>query len=329
MPIDIGRRQAIVVLGGTAFAWPLTARAQQSVPVVGYLHAGTSEANHHLPVALGQGLSEIGYIEGKNVAIEYRWADNQYDRLPALAADLVRRQVAVIATGTPSAAIAAKNATTTIPIVFGVGSDPTKSGLVDSLNRPGHNITGATFFSNLLDAKRLELLHQLVPDAHVIAVLSNLKNPNAEREIHDTQEAARSLGLDLVFGEASTEREIDDAVASLASRHPAALLVTGDAFLNGQGSQIAKLAIQNGLPTSFSFREQAVAGALMSYGASITDTVRQVGNYVGRILKGEKPADLPVQQPTKFELVINMRTARALGLAIPNSMQLLADEVIE
>jgi putative ABC transport system substrate-binding protein len=329
MPIDIGRRQAIVVLGGTAFAWPLTARAQQSVPVVGYLHAGTSEANHNLVAALGQGLSQIGYIEGKNVAIEYRWADNQYDRLPALAADLVRRQVAVIATGTPSAAIAAKKATTVIPIVFGIGGDPVVLGLVASLNRPAHNITGATFFSNLLDAKRLELLYQLVSGAHLIAVLVNPKNANAEREIHDTQEAARSLGLDLAFGQASTEREIDVAVPSLASRHPAALIVASDAFLNAQGNQIAKLAIQNGLPTSFSFREQAVTGGLISYGASITDTVRQVGNYVGRILKGEKPGDLPVQQPTKFEFVINMKTARALGLAIPNSMQLLADEVIE
>jgi putative ABC transport system substrate-binding protein len=280
-------------------------------------------------MAFAQGMSQTGYVEGRNVAVEYRWANGQYDQLPAIAAELVRRQVAVIGVVSPVGALAAKQATTSIPIVFALGSDPVKDGLVASLNRPGGNITGATFFANLLDSKRLGLLHQFVPDANVIAALLNPKNANFELEKNETQEAARTLGLELVLLQASTEREIDDSFMTLTQQHAATLFVAGDAFLGGHAEQIAKLAVRNGIPTSFGLREQAAAGGLMSYGASITEAVRQAGNYVGRILKGEKPADLPVQQPTKFEFVINLKTAKALGLTIPQSMLLLADEVIE
>jgi putative ABC transport system substrate-binding protein len=325
------RREFITLLGGgAAAAWPLAARAQQpAMPMVGFLNPGSSEATRYQVTAFVQGMSQTGYVEGRNVSIEYRWANNEYDQLPALAADLVRRQVAAIAVVAPVGALAAKQATRSIPVVFAVGSDPVKDGLVGSLNRPGGNITGATFFANLLDSKRLGLLHQFVPDANVIAALLNPKNANFELEKNETQEAARTLGLELVLLQASTEREIDDSFMTLTQQHAATLFVAGDAFLGGHAEQIAKLAVRNGIPTSFGLREQAAAGGLMSYGASITEAVRQAGNYVGRILKGEKPADLPVQQPTKFEFVINLKTAKALGLTIPQSMLLLADEVIE
>jgi putative ABC transport system substrate-binding protein len=325
------RREFITLLGGAAAAaWPLAARAQQpAMPMVGFLNPGSSEATRYQVTAFVQGMSQTGYVEGRNVSIEYRWANNEYDQLPALAADLVRRQVAAIAVVAPVGALAAKQATRSIPVVFAVGSDPVKDGLVGSLNRPGGNITGATFFANLLDSKRLGLLHQFVPDANVIAALLNPKNANFELEKNETQEAARTLGLELVLLQASTEREIDDSFMTLTQQHAATLFVAGDAFLGGHAEQIAKLAVRDGIPTSFGLREQAAAGGLMSYGASITEAVRQAGNYVGRILKGEKPADLPVQQPTKFEFVINLKTAKALGLTIPQSMLLLADEVIE
>ena len=247
----------------------------------------------------------------KNVIIEYRWANAQYDQLPALAADLVRHQVIVIAADTPVAAIAAKQATTSIPIVFGLGSDPVRDGLVASLSRPGGNITGATFFSNLLSAKRLDLFHRLVPNAAVIAVLLNPKNANVELERTQTEEAARALGLQLVLLQATNEREIDEAVASLIQQSAAALLVSGDVLFYGRRAQIAELALRDKIPTSCPFRDQAAAGCLMSYGANPSETQRQAGSYVGRILKGEKPADLPVQQPTKFELVINLKTRSA------------------
>jgi putative tryptophan/tyrosine transport system substrate-binding protein len=326
---QLKRRQFITLLGGAA-VWPLAARAQHSAkPVVGFLHAASLEANRNPVEAFVRSLSQTGYAEGKNVAIEYHWANGQYDRLPALAAELVRRQVSVIAAGTPVAALAAQKATTSIPVVFGLGSDPVKDGLVANLARPGGNITGATFFSNLLDAKRLSLLHQLAPDAKVIAVLLNPKNANAELEKQDTQEAARTLGLELVVVQASTEREIDDSVGSLSQQHARALLVAGDAFLNGRADQIAKLAVRYALPTCFTLHQSAAAGGLMSYGADITDTWRQVGKYVGRILKGEKPGDLPVQQPTKFEFIVNLTTAKALGLTIPASLLSLADELID
>ncbi len=321
------RRRSLVVVIATVAAWPLAARAQQSaIPVVGYLSGSSLAAT---TAAFKQGLSETGYIEGKSVAIEYRWANGQYDQLPALAADLVHRQVAVIATVTPVAALAAKEATTSIPIVFTTGSDPIKDGIVSSLNRPGGNITGATFFSNLLGAKRLELLHQLVPKANIIAVLLNPKNLNFELEKKETQDAARTLGLRVVFLQASTEHEIDESFANLTQQQVGAVLASGDVLFSSRREQIAELALRNAIPTCFAGRLQTMAGGLMSYGARNTDSFRQAGNYVGRILKGEKPGDLPVLEPSKFEFVINLKTAKALGLTVPPSILLLADEVIE
>ena len=322
------RREFITLLGGAAATWPLAARAQQPMPVIGYLD-GTGAAAPENMAAIRQGLSEAGYVEGRNVAIEFRSAEGHYGRLPELAAELVRRHVAVIATASPVAALAAKAATATIPIVFSLGSDPVKDGLVASLSRPGGNITGVTFFNNLLSSKRLELLHQLVPDAAVIAVLLNPDNANVELERNETEAAARALGLQLIMLRASTEGEIDDALASLVQQRAAALYVTGDAFFGLQREQIAALASRHAIPTSASGRFQVEAGILMSYGANRVDSSRQFGVYVARVFKGEKPADLPVMQPTKFEFVINLKTAKALGLTVPNAIQLLADEVIE
>ncbi len=330
MAIDIGKRQFISALGGATLAWPLGARAQQpAMPVIGYLSGASAEGQAYTTAAFRQGLGESGYIEGRNVAFEYRWANGQYDQLPSLAADLVRRRVAVIATITPVAALAAKQATSAIPIVFTLGSDPVKDGLVASLNRPGGNITGATFFNNLLDAKRMELLHQFAPNAKIMAMLLNPKNANAELEKNDTQEAARAFGLQLVFLQASTEREIDEAFDNLVQHRAGALLLSGDVLFTDQRQQIAELAMRHAVATCFASRVAVVAGGLMSYAAKIIDTFRQAGNYAGRILKGEKAADLPVQEQSKFEFVINLRTAKALGLTVSNSMQLLADEVIE
>jgi putative tryptophan/tyrosine transport system substrate-binding protein len=323
------RREFVTLLGGAA-AWPLAARAQQpALPVVGFMHGGAEQGQEYAVAAFEQGLAETGYVAGKNVTVEYRWAEGQYDRLPELAAGFIRRPVAVIAAGTPVAALAAKHATTSIPIVFALGSDPVRDGLVASLNRPGRNITGATFFNNLLVAKRMELLHELVPNAKIVAVLLNPKNANVEFETIDSQMAARALGLELVLLQASNETEIVKSFANLVERRAAALLVSGDVLFTSRREQIAELAMHHAVPTSCPSRQQVVAGGLMSYGASISDTFRQSGNYVGRILKGEKPADLPVQQPTKFEFVLNLKTAKILGLIVPNSMQLLADEVIE
>jgi ABC-type uncharacterized transport system substrate-binding protein len=324
------RREFIRLFGSTVVAWPLAARAQQpAMPVIGFLHAASLEGQADATAAFRQGLDETGYVEGRNVAIEYRWANGQYNQLPAFAADLVRRQVAVIAAGATAAALAVKQATTSIPIVFILGSDPVRDGLVASLNRPGGNITGATIFTNLLAAKRLELLHQLVPNANIIAVLLNPKNAIIELEKNEMQEAARALGLQLVILQASTGHEIDGSFANLVQQRAGALLVGGDVLFNDRREQIAELAARHAVPTSCADRQEVVAGGLMSYSASIIDTFHQAGKYVGRILKGEKPADLPVQQPTKFEFVINMKTAKALGLTVPNSLQLLADEVIE
>jgi putative ABC transport system substrate-binding protein len=324
----VNRRDFITLLGGAA-AWPLAARAQQSArAVVGFMHA-TAGADSDQFTAFKEGLRQTGYVDGRNVTIEFRSAEGQYDRLPAIAAELVRRQVNLIAVGTPVAALAAKRATTSIPIVFAVGSDPTRDGLVASLSRPGGNITGATFFSNLLTAKRLGLLHQLAPNAQRFSALVNPKNANAQFQMQEAEQAAQSLGAPIAFVKASTEDEINKAFDGFKRQHADALLILSDSFLNSHAERVAELAVSHGLPTCFAYREGAIAGGLMSYGAGPSDASRQSGIYAGRILNGEKAADLPVQQPTKFEFVINMKPAKALRLVVPYAMQMLADEVIE
>jgi putative tryptophan/tyrosine transport system substrate-binding protein len=331
--MSIRRREFITLLGGAAAAWPLAAHAQKSsMPVIGLLN-NTSRDD---PIAAGQlraflhGLAEIGYIEGQNVLIEYRSAENQYDRFASLAADLVRRQVAVIvATSGVTSALAAKAATATIPIVFTTGGDPVKIGLVSSLNRPGGNLTGVTTLGNALVAKQLQVLRDLVPKADTIAFLANPDNPIAESDATDVQEAARVLGQQVHVLNASTPSGIDAAFAILVEQQAGGLLVARDPFFNVSVDQFAALALRHALPTILSVREFSAAGGLMSYGPSTADAFRQIGVYTGRILKGEKPADLPVVQPTKFEFVINLRTAKALGLTIPPSLLAIADEVIE
>jgi putative tryptophan/tyrosine transport system substrate-binding protein len=326
----IRRRDFITLLGGAmAAAWPLAGRAQQpTVPVVGLLQ-GADYDDPILTAALRLGLSQSGFVEGKSVTIEYRDAHGQYDRLPALADELVRRQVAVIGTVTPIAALAAKAATTAIPIVFTLGSDPVKDGLVASLNQPGGNVTGVTFFSNLLDAKRLVLLHEAVPTAAPIAILLNPNNSNAVFELNDIETAARRLGLQLFVVRASNEREIDAAFATLVQQRATALLVFADQYFSSRRGQIVLLATRHAIATSFSVRDSVVAGGLMSYGANLPTAYRQAGIYIARILKGEKPADLPVIQPTRFDLVLNLNTAKTLGIEIPLKILALADEVIE
>jgi putative tryptophan/tyrosine transport system substrate-binding protein len=298
------------------------------LPIVGYIHPSAADRNQDTANAFEEGLKQTGYTSRENVSIEYRWANDDYSRLPELVQNLVDQKVAVILAATPVAALAAKRGTLSIPIVFCVGSDPIRDGLVASLNSPGSNITGTTFFADLLSAKRLALLHELV-GSNAFAVLVNPKNVNAELEVNDTKEAARSLGLQLVFADASTEKEINDAVPRFRGQGAAALLVESDAFLNLHAREIATLTLQHGLATCFSFREPVAAGGLMSYGASRVDAYRRAAVYVGRILHGEKAANLPVQQPTKFDFVLNLKTAKMLGLVVPASMQLLADEVIE
>jgi putative tryptophan/tyrosine transport system substrate-binding protein len=326
----IGRRKFLATLGGGVAAWPLAARAQQTaLPVVGFVNAGSPHASWSN--AFRQGLNETGYVEGRNVMVEYHWLEGQFSRLPELMADLVRRRVAVIATPAGNyAAQAAKAATTTIPIVFSVGDDAVRLGLVTSLARPDGNATGINFFVQEVTAKRLGLLHDLVPKAVRLAMMINPANvPTAEATLRVIPEAARAIGLQIQVLNASTSREIEAAFATMVRDGADALLVNADAFFGTRAVQFATLAARHGIPAGYSTRAYTDVGGLMSYGASATDAARQVGIYTGQILKGAKPADLPVLQSTKFEFVINMQTARALGIEVPNSIQLLADEVIE
>jgi ABC-type uncharacterized transport system substrate-binding protein len=325
------RRAFISLLGGTAAAWPLAARAQQpAIPVVGVL-GGTSQAEW-VPFLAGfnRGLKEVGYIEGENVKIEYRWADNRYDRLTALAADLVDRQVAVIAAlgGTPSA-LAAKRATSAIQIVFLVGRDPVELGLVVSFNRPGGNVTGVNMLNVTLAEKRLELLRELVPKAAVIAILFNRDNPNGQSYVSELEPVARAAGQRTLVLNASNDHDLDAAFATLVQNQADAVVVAPDPFLDSRPDRITALAARYAVPTIYQWREFVVAGGLISYGTSLADAHRQQGVYVGSILKGTRPADLPVIQPTRFELVINLKTAKALGLTVPLTLQARADEVIE
>jgi putative ABC transport system substrate-binding protein len=325
------RRTFIAGVAGGLLASSLVVRAQKSaIPVVGFLFPGSAAQWTAYVAAFREGLNDVGYVDGKNIAIEFRWAEGQYDRLPALAADLVRRQVAVlVTTGGPRAAQAAKAATSTIPIVFTTGSDPIEFGLVASLAHPGGNATGVTFFTVDLVAKRMELLHALVPKATEIALISNPHNPYADSEVARVQEAARSFGLHLNVLRAGTERDIDAAFMTLMQLRAGALIVGSDPFFNARRDQFVALAAKNAMPAIFEVREFVMAGGLLSYGASISEAYRQAGVYTGKILNGAKPADLPVVQPTKFELVINLKTANALGLTIPQSLLLRADEVIQ
>jgi putative tryptophan/tyrosine transport system substrate-binding protein len=328
---QLRRREFIRLLGGAAVSWPLAVRAQQpAMPVVGFIHILSPETVPRFVPAFRQGLKEVGYVEGQNLAVEYRWAQGQYDRLPGLVADLVRRQVAVIAAtgGDPSPQIA-KAATQTIPIVFTANSDPVAEGLVTSLNRPGGNATGVTIFGPAAVTKRLQLLRDLMPQVVAIAYLMNPNNPNAEFELQAAQTAARSLGLEMLVLRAGTERELDTALATTLQQQADALLVASDTFFVGRREQVVTLAARHQIPAIYYLREFAEAGGLMTYGNSLPDVYRHVGVYVGRILKGEKPSELPVMQPTKFELVINLKTAKALGLDLPPILLARADEVIE
>jgi putative ABC transport system substrate-binding protein len=325
------RRRLISLLGTAVVTWPLALRAQQpALPVVGYLSSLGRNDRPNLLDAFRRGLSEAGYVEGRNVAIEYRFAENRPDQLPPLAADLVDRKVAVMATtGGGSSIIAAKASTTTIPIVFSFGGDPVQAGFVASLNRPGGNITGVSFFGTLLSGKGLGLLLELVPNATVVALLTNPKLPEAARAVSDAQVAAHALGRQLLVLNASTPSEIDTAFATLRQRRAGALLVGSDPYFSGRRQQIVALAARDAIPAMYFNREFVDEGGLMSYGNDIADAYRRCGLYTGRVLKGEKPADLPVDQATRFEFVINLKTAKALGLDVPPSLSARADEVIE
>jgi putative ABC transport system substrate-binding protein len=325
------RREFIILVGWTTVAWPLAARAQpQSMPVIGFLGPGSADSDAFRVKAFRQGLSASGYVEGQNLTIEYRWAEGHYDRLPAMASDLVHRQVAVIAASTTPPALAAKAATTTIPIVFETGTDPVKLGLVASLNRPGGNITGVTQLAEEVGPKRLELLHELLPTARVIALLVNPTSPAlAEPQTTAALSVAHAFGLDLHVLNASSERDFDGVFADLIRLRASGLVIGGDPFFTSHSKQLAALAIHHAVPAVYQWREFAAAGGLMSYGSNVIDTHRLAGALVGRILKGDKPADLPVQQATKVELYINLKTAKALGLTFPLTLLGRADEVFE
>jgi putative tryptophan/tyrosine transport system substrate-binding protein len=327
----VKRRDFITLLGGAATAWPLALRAQQAMPVIGYIGTGSRESDAFRLPSFHQGLSETGYVEGRNVAIEYRWADGQNDRLPALATDLVRRQVAVIAVpaSTPGA-LAAKAATTTIPIVFYVGLDPVELGLVASLHRPGGNITGVTGWNVAVGPKRLELLHEVVPVAKIFALLVNPSSPHlAQGDAREQQAAAQTLGVQLRILPASIDRDLDDVFITLRELRAAGLVIGTDSFFNTRKEQLAELSLRHGVPSIHQYREYAEAGGLMAYGTETSDLSRQVGVYTGRILKGEKPGDMPVQQAIKVELSINLKTAKMLRLTIPPPLLARAEHVIE
>ena len=325
------RRRAFITLLGGAAAWPLAARAQQpAMPVVGFLHPSSPEAAANSLTAFRRGLQESGYVEGNNVAIEYRWAENRIDRLPEMAADLVRHQVAVIVTpGSTDAALAAKAATKTIPIVFSVGTDPVKLDLVDSLNRPGGNATGVSYFTQELGPKRLGLLRELIPGDADVIVLANPRNAATDLAVRDMQIAVSTIGQQITVLNASDNREIDTAFTTMVQKRAPALLIIADALFTSRRVQLVTLATRHAIPAIYTSREFAEVGGLMSYGANLRDISRQVGAYTGRILKGAKPVDLPVVQPAKFEFVINLQTARALRLEVPPTLLARADEVIE
>jgi putative ABC transport system substrate-binding protein len=322
------RRQFITILGGAA-TWPLAARAQQATPVIGFLNGSSPAGYARMVAAFRQGLKETGYVEGQNVAIEYRWAEGHFDRLPELAADLVRRQVSVIAATSSPANLVAKNATSTIPIVFTTGTDPVQFGLVTNLARPSGNVTGVTQLNVEIVAKRIQLAHEVVPTATAVALLVNPTDPIVDFEMKDSQAAALTLGLQLHALRASTEAEIDKAFTTLLQLRAGVLVIATDVFFNGHIGQLTALATRHSVPAIYEYRQFATDGGLISYGPELTDSYRLAGVYTGRILKGEKPGDLPVQQATKIELIINLKTAKTLGLTIPLSLLGRADEVIE
>jgi putative ABC transport system substrate-binding protein len=324
------RRREFIFLLGAAAAWPFVARAQQTMPVIGFLGSQSPETMGYVLPSFWRGLGELGFVEGKNVGIEYRWAEDRYDRLPAMAEELVRDKVSVIVAGGGNiTSLVAKAATTTIPIVFPVVTDPVKGGLVESFNRPGGNVTGIAMLTIELDAKRMEILREMVPAATIIGALMDSSRPEAAGQLKSVQEAAQAVGRQLIVASAGNEREFDAAFATLVQQRVGALLVAASPLFTSRRDHLVALAAQHAIPAMFQFREFTEAGGLISYGASVIEAYRQAGVYVGRILKGAKPSELPVVQPTKFELVINLKTAKALGLIVPPSLIARADEVME